>query len=75
MAIKTKAKKQKMTWLYGNKKRGVSLYKLHYKTPQWRVAFWKNGRLYRTEEYPTEKETLREGKAYAREVKTGGFIH
>ena len=64
-----------MAWLWGDKKRGVSLYKLHYRTPQWRVAFWKNGRLYRTEEYPTKSEALTEGKAYTREVKTGGFIY
>jgi len=70
-----KVRKQRMLWLWGNRQRGVSLYKLYYRTPQWRVAFWKKGRLYRTEEYPTEKEALREGKAYAREVKTGGFIY
>jgi hypothetical protein len=45
MAVRTKPKAQKMHRLWGDKGRGVSLYKLNYKTPRWRVAFWKNGRL------------------------------
>jgi len=75
VGVKTKAKTKRMQWLWGDKKRGVSLYRLDYQKPQWRVAFWKNGRLYRTEEYPTKGEALVEGRAYAKEVKTGGFIH
>lgn len=73
--MRVKTKRPTMKWLWGDRKRGVSVYKLAYKKPQWRVAFWKKGKLYRTEEYPTEAEALREGRAYAREVKTGGFIY
>ena len=75
MAIRTKRKTKQIQWLWGNTKRGVSLYRLNYKTPQWRVAFWKNGRLFRTEDYLTKGEALIEGRAYAKEVKTGGFIY
>ena len=74
MVVKVKTS-GKMTWLGGNKKRGVSLYKLNYKKPQWRVAFWKNGRLYRTEEYPTKSEALMQGRGYAKEVMAGYFIY
>jgi len=74
MAVRTKSS-VRMTWLWGDKRRGVSVYKLRYRTPQWRVAFWKNGRLYRAEDYPTKSEAFSEGRAYAKEVKTGGFIY
>jgi len=55
-----------MIWVAGNKKKGISVYKLHYKTPKWRVGIWRKGRLYRTYEYTNKAEALREARARAR---------
>lgn len=58
-----------MIWVAGDKKKGVSVYKLHYKTPQWRIGLWRNGKLYRTVDYDTREEAMIEAQGYRR-----GFI-
>lgn len=79
MATVAKKKSVKPIWIIGNKARGLSLYKLNYKKPQWRLAFWYKNKLYKTEEYPTRTEALREGRAWIpiirKSAKTGGFIY
>jgi hypothetical protein len=68
MVSKTKAKSKPMTWILGDKKRGISVYKLNYPSTYnpWRAAYWRNGKQIRTEEYPTRREALQEARAKAR---------
>jgi len=62
--------KKKMTWVFGNKQKGISVYKLNYKTPSWRVAIWNAGRLHATYEYNSRTEAME----YAKSRKRIGWI-
>ena len=62
---------KQMTWVFGNKQKGISVYKLNYKTPSWRVAIWKAGKLYTTYEYDSRIEAME----YAKGRKRIGWIN
>ena len=72
MVTKTKTKLRggsRVVWLWGDKKKGVSVHKLNYKPPKWRVVLWLNGERSHTVDYFDRGEALLEGRAYVREYK------
>lgn len=71
MAVKQKARKAQIIWIYGNKQKGVSVQLMRWARPLWRVSLWKGGRIFKTEEYEKRAEAIVEGKALARSVKKG----
>lgn len=69
----TKTRQKPMVWIWGNKKKGVSVYKLSYNTPLWRIGVWVDYRLYRTYEYEKKAEAIREARGYAESYKKRGI--
>jgi len=57
-------------WIAGDKRKGLSIKKLNYKKPLWRVGIWRGGRMHRTEEFMTQQEALQE--ALSRKQKDQG---
>ena len=54
-----------LIWIVGNKQRGVSVKKLNYKRPLWRVGIWKKGSLFEVHDFLSRSEATE----YARDRK------
>ena len=51
-----------LIWISGDKEKGISVKKLNYKTPVWRVGIWKKGTLYEVHHFPSRSEAVEYAK-------------